>query len=111
MSDTLTRLLVELTPLLLEIIGGLLAALISWAAMTARRKWGLDIEARHRDALHSALMTGARLALSRGLFGDAAATLAQDYAKTSVPDAMRHLHPAAEVLQSLARAKIAEVDG
>lgn len=108
MPDILTRLIADLSPVLLEIVAGLLTALISWAAMTARRKWGLEIEARHREALHSALMTGARMALARGLSGAQAADLAVGYAQSSVPDALRHLRPGAVVLQSLASAKVAE---
>ena len=96
-------------PHLLELIAGLLTMLIAWAANTARAKWGLEIEARHRDALHSALMTGARLALDRGLSGNAAAHLAIGYAGSSVPDAMRVLKPNESVLENLARAKVAEV--
>ena len=35
----------------------------------ARARWGIEIEARHREALHSALMTGVRHALARGAAG------------------------------------------
>ena len=104
----LTPLAVALAPHILELIAGLLSAVIGWAAMAAKRKWGLDVEARHREALHSALMTGARMALDRAISPQGAADLAVGYAEVSVPDAIRALKPSREVLINLARAKVAE---
>lgn len=110
MHDILTALLQALLPHFLEILGATLTVLIGWAADTARRRWGIEIEARHREALHSALMTGARMAIQRGLTGAKAAELAVGYAQSSVPGAIRALQPAPEVLSNLARAKVGEVD-
>lgn len=107
--DALNRLLIDLSPVLLEIIAGLLTALLSWVVLTLRQRWGIEIEARHREALQSAMMNGARIALARGLSGAAAADLAQGYAQASVPDAMRNLRPSEAVLAQLARAKLHEV--
>lgn len=108
MMDILLAVLAASAPHFLELLGALVAALISWAAVAVQRKWGLDIEARHREALHSALMTGARMALDRALSPQSAAELAVAYARESVPDAMRKLQPSPEVLANLARAKLAE---
>ena len=69
---------------------------------------GREIEARHREALHSALMTGARIALQRGLKPQAAVDMAIGYARTSVPDAIRELDPNEAVLTSRARAVLEE---
>ena len=106
--DFLNALAVAIAPHILELIAGLLSAMIGWAAMAAQRKWGLDVEARHREALHSALMTGARMALDRALSPASATDLAISYARVSVPDAIKALRPSGEVLVNLARAKIAE---
>jgi len=58
------------------------------------RRWGLEIEARHREALHSALMTGVKHALFEGLQGRTAIAKATvDYVHTSVPDALAALKP------------------
>lgn len=97
------------TPHLLEILGLILTAIIGWAASKARQKWGLDIEAKHRDALHQALMTGARLAASRQLDAAKAIDLILGYVRTSVPDAIGKLNPPQSVLENLAKAKIEEV--
>ena len=106
--DIINTLAVALAPHLLEVVAGLLSAVIGWAAMAAKRKWGLDVEARHREALHSALMTGARMALDRAISPHGAADLAVGYAEVSVPDAIKALRPTQEVLINLARAKVAE---
>lgn len=106
--DILNAILVAAAPHLLELVGGALAALLSWAAMAARAKWSIDIEARHREALHSALMTGARMALDRALSQASAADLAVGYARASVPGAIKALRPSPDVLVNLARAKLQE---
>ena len=93
----------------LPIVATIVTAIIGWAAAQARARWGIEIEARQREALHSALMTGAQLALAR--LGPQAAqsaltAAAVEYAERSVPDAMTGLHPAASTLHDLALAKI-----
>ncbi|MDF3606353.1 hypothetical protein PE067_09495 [Paracoccus sp. DMF-8] len=95
-----------ITPGLVEILGVLLTGIIAWAASKAREKWGIDIEARHRDALQSALMTGARLALANELTGKDAINLILNYVRQSVPDAIGKLNPDADVLMDLAKAKL-----
>lgn len=95
-------------PHLLEIAAGLLSALIGWAANTARVKWGVQIEATHREALHRALMTGVTLALGRNVPNDTAVDMAISHARASVPDALRKLAPSKTTLETIARAKLAE---
>lgn len=93
-------------PALLEAIAAVVALMIGWASVYAQRKWGIEIEARHREALHSALTTGARLALDGQLTGKAAVDLAIDYARASVPDAIRALVRDDGVLMRLAESKL-----
>ncbi|MDS9468224.1 hypothetical protein RGQ15_11665 [Paracoccus sp. MBLB3053] len=95
-------------PQLLEIAGLILTAVLTWAAAKAKAKWGIEIEARHREALHSAIMTGINLALSKGLTAQAAVDAALDYATKSVPDAIGALKPSAETIADLAKAKLQE---
>lgn len=96
-------------PHVLEIISIFLASMLGWAANAARKKWGIDIEARYRDALHSAMMTGARLALQRGLTGQEAVAEILRHVQISVPDAVIGLDARAEVLGNLANAKLQEI--
>lgn len=98
-------------PGLLELFGAAITLLIGWAAAKARQKWGIDIEARHREALHSALMNAARLALANQLTGDKAVSMILDYARQSVPDAIGSLRPSIGVLDDLARAKLEQAIG
>ncbi len=97
------------SPHILELLGVLLTGIIGWAAAVARRKWGIDIEARYRDALHSALLTGAQLALKHELTGKAAVDLILRYVVSSVPDAIKGLGASHEVMTDLAKAKLEQV--
>ena len=109
MNTIIFAILNALAPHIVELIGAVLTLLIGLIAARISRWTGIQIEARHREALHSALMTGVRVALDRGLPRQQAVDLAVGYARSSVPDAMRRLAPAPEVLNNLARAKLAEV--
>ncbi|MBN7785155.1 hypothetical protein JYP51_09505 [Ponticoccus gilvus] len=97
----MNALFTALEPAIVEIAGLFVAGLIAWAANTARQRFGLEIEEKHRDALHSAIMSGVQSALARGLSGQAAATHALEYIHDSVPDAVKRLKPAPRVLGSL----------
>ena len=85
------------------------------------RFFGVSLEARHREALHSALTTGAGLALSmiaeliaKGLKPDEARSVALqtgvDYVRQSVPDALKALKPADGLLFDMVRAKSAQIE-
>lgn len=109
MTLFLSELYAAVLPLVLTAIAALLARILASAAKVAKERWGIEIEASHRAALHSALMSGIRAALSRGLSGQAAIDAAVAHTYRSVPDAIDHLGPTAEVLASLANAKLREV--
>ena len=95
------------TPHLLELIAAIATLIIGWLAAKARARWGIEIEARHREALHSALMTGVRYALSRGLQDrKTVAEAAVDYVRSSVPDALRALRPGSHQLVEMAESKL-----
>lgn len=104
----LTELYAAVLPLLLSVIAAWLARALVAAAAEAKRRWGIEIEARHRDALHSALMSGIRAALGRGLRGEDAIAAAITYAGQSVPDALDRLQPDAAVMADLAASKLRE---
>lgn len=86
-------------PYLLAIISVLATAIVGWLAELLRRKFRLDIDAAHRDALQTALANGAGLVLTRiggSLVGkkvDLKHALIADsvnYVLKAVPDAIRH---------------------
>ena len=93
-------------PAILAILGAILTPLLGLVFDLARKRLGLDLDARHREALHSALMTGARLALARQLTGPAAIKIVLDYVQASVPAAVEHFTPSADHLKRMAEAKL-----
>lgn len=96
-------------PHLLELIGLAITAIIGWGVRQASKRWGIEIQANHREALHWALYTAAQLAIKHELTGKAAVDLVLEYARRSVPDAIGNLKPSAEVLTDLAQAKLEQV--
>lgn len=98
-----------IVPGLVALFGTIGTIIINRAARVAQDRWGIEIEARHREALHSAIMSGVLAALARGLTGQAVIQAARVYAQDSVPDAIRGLPQATEkVLASIAEAKLRE---
>lgn len=95
-----------LLPHLLEVVGTLLSLLIANVALTAKSRWNLEIEQKHRDALHSAVMTGLRSALQSGFTHERAVEAAVRYTQTSVPDAIGALRPDHSILKDLALSKL-----
>lgn len=109
MNDLMNIFFDAASPVILQVAGTSLAAFLAWAANTARRRYGIEIEARHREALHSAIMSGIRLALARGLDEKKAISAAIRHAQASTPDAVAALKPGSGVLETIAEAKISEV--
>ena len=109
--ELLTTLYTTILPTLLQVIGALLGVLLIRASTYASARWGIEIEARHREALHSAMMSGIRAALTKGLTGQAAVDAAIVYANDSVPEALNALDPSAETITALAEAKLREAAG
>ncbi|MFG6083935.1 hypothetical protein ACEUZ9_000170 [Paracoccus litorisediminis] len=106
-AAALDTFLTAATPGLLELIGLVIAAIIAWGTKKAREKWGVEIEARYREALQSALMTGTRLALARQLTGSAAMQVILEHVRdVGAPDAVRHFDLDAGTLTNLAEAKL-----
>lgn len=109
--ELLTTLYTAILPTVLQVIGALLGVLLIRASTYASARWGIEIEARHREALHSAIMSGIRAALTKGLSGQAAIDAAIVYANDSVPDALEALGPSFETITALAGAKLREAEG
>ncbi|WP_376872417.1 hypothetical protein [Albirhodobacter sp. R86504] len=100
-----------IAPHLAEIISGIVTALLAFIAAQIKARTGAELDANARDALHSALTTGAMLAIARygrtaGVNQEAMVAEAVNYAKASVPDAIKRLGPVETVLADLAVAKI-----
>lgn len=103
---TLPELWGEILPPLLVLVSTLIGIVIRNAAVVAQARWGIEIEARHREALHSALMTGIAAALARGAGTKEAIAAGISHAGRSVPDALAALQPDDVTLQHLAQAML-----
>nr|WP_321336603.1 hypothetical protein [Breoghania sp.] len=117
-SDTMVT-FTSLSGSIVEYVGAVLGvavtALIGWLANLLKNKLGLDIEAKHRDALHSALMTAVNYGLSKA--GDKlssasvdvkSAAIAEmlDYVMGAVPDAIAYFGLTPEWLETMLEAKL-----
>ncbi len=109
MDHLWTELSAAVLPGAVALFGTVLTIILNRAASVARERWGIEIEARHREALHAAAMSGLLAALSRGKAGDAAIDAAIDHVTASVPDAVDKLAPRSGVLRSIVEGKLREV--
>ena len=104
-------------PLLADYLAWALMGVLAWFLRWLPAKWRVEVEARHREALHRALNTGIGLVIDtiqkdpRIAVPDAAIGRIVGYVKASVPGAIRRLGPSQEMLETMARAKLqAELD-
>ncbi|HMN51132.1 MAG TPA: hypothetical protein PKB01_03615 [Xanthobacteraceae bacterium] len=107
-----------LQPYLLAVVSVIATAIVGWLAELLRRKFNLDIDASHREALQTALTNGAGLLL--GKIGGAASgkkldlksvVLAEavNYVLQAVPDAIRHFGITPESLAEKILAKLPQL--
>ena len=107
-------------PYLLAVVSVLATAIVGWLAELLRRKFNLDIDAAHREALQTALTNGAGLLVGKA--GNAAAgkkldlksaALAEavNYVLQAVPDAIRHFGITPEADAEKLQAKLPQVFG
>lgn len=99
-------------PVLVEVILAAAVALFGFLNRKLPARHRLELEQRHRDALHQAINTGIGLAIDTVQKHPAVAPTDQaigailDYVEASVPDALRHLAPTRAHLERMARAKL-----
>lgn len=98
---------------------GILSAVIGYVLVRAeiyfKKKGNIEIESYHREALHKALQTGARLAIAKirnegkGVVDATSAEMRKivtDYVNRSVPDAIAYLNASAEHLSEMSIASV-----
>ena len=87
-----------LQPIITDLLLFLILGAIGWLMRRLPEKWRMDIEAKHRDALHQALDTGVGLLIDTlqkhpgVMVPDMAAGQIVDYVRRSVPGAIRKLN-------------------
>lgn len=92
-------------PGLIEIVMGIVGLATGYATLLIRRKFGIEIEERHRQRLHEAIRNGLVAMADRGLQGEDMVDAVTDYLRQGVPDALKALKPTDSVLSTLIRAK------
>lgn len=101
-------------PILVELLLTTILLAASWLMRRLPERMRLDIEARHREALHRALDTGVGLVIDTLqkhptiAVPDRAVSEIAGYVHQSVPDALRRLAPSQAQLETMARAKLQE---
>lgn len=109
-----------LQPYLLAVVSVAATAIVGWLAELLRRKFGLDIDAAHREALQTALANGAGLLIGKlgvaaaaGKIDLRSAALAEavNYVLQAVPDAVRHFGITPEAVAEKLQAKLPQISG
>lgn len=101
-------------PILVELLLTLILAVLAWFLRLLPERFRVDIEAKHRAALHSAIDTGVGLLIDTMqkhptiAAPDMAIGTVLDYVERSVPSAIRNLGPSRAHLEDMARAKLAQ---
>ena len=101
-------------PYITEILAGLVAVIAGWVLKLVRDKLGLDIDARHREVLQTALTNAAGLVVNS--LGGAASAVRLDvrspalaeavtYVLKGAPDALAHFGLSAERVREMVMAK------
>lgn len=103
--DFLTNLLAseQVQTALIGIVGLVLTVIINRAAGAFTAATGLEIEKKHREALHEAIITSVESGIRHGA-GEAEATLrahVMAHLRRSVPDALKALTPGDGVIDQL----------
>lgn len=101
-----------LRPYVVELVGLVIAAAITWATKKFHDLTGIQIEAKHREALQSALRNGANLALDKLPSGgtidvrSAPVAAAIRYVLESVPDAVKYFELTPDKIADLLKPKL-----
>lgn len=100
------NLMEALMQIILQVVGVVVASLIGWVAVTAKKKYDLEISTELKDMLHSGLTTGILMALRKGLSGNAAIAAALDHARISIPETIAKSKATTDVMINIAEAKL-----
>lgn len=105
MNDFISAIQPALVALVLAIVGGCTALATAYLRCLTNKM----SDKQDREALHSALLSGARsVPQDSGQSLEQSLNMVQEYARRSVPDAFKNLKPPEDVLAKLTLAKINE---
>lgn len=107
----LQTILVSIQPYIVELASVGVAVVVANTSTYLNRKWRLDINEKHKQALHNALMNGIRSALAQDISLRKADVFAVDYAKRTTPDAIKHFKVTDGVLRDIASSYVSYFGG
>jgi hypothetical protein len=102
-------------PYIVEIVGIAIATVVGWIVNLLRIRFGLEIEARHREALQTALTNAAGLVIGKGenLAGKLQVTVRNDaiaeavsYVLKGAPDALAYFGLTPDRVRQMVEAKV-----
>lgn len=102
-------------PYLVELVGLVIVAIVGWLANAVKAKLGIDIEARHREALQAALTNAAGLVINRAGSTVGALDLPAthpkiaegvDYVVKAAPDALKYFGITPEAARAILAEKL-----
>ncbi len=98
------ELIQAVAPAIAELVAVVVLGLLAMAYRRFSELTGIQIEAKHREALHTAIETGVLAAIEKGPnWGkEQIIKAAVDHVRRSVPDAVKVLKPSDPVLHNLA---------
>lgn len=102
-------------PYLVELVGLVIVGIVGWLANAVKAKLGIDIEARHREALQAALTNAAGLVINRAGSTIGALHLPAthpkiaegvDYVVKAAPDALKYFGITPEAARAILAEKL-----
>ena len=99
----------SIEPHIIEIASVVLVSVVAYVARMIRQWTGAELDAKAREALHSALLTGVKAAIAAGKAPDDARAQAAIYAATmGAPEAVARFGLSQAQLADMASAKVPE---
>jgi hypothetical protein len=102
--------LADIKPLLEVFFEGIITLAIGVATVYAKQKWGIDIEKKYQDDLHSGLTSGVKAAMEKFPNGPREKIIEHAIVSASIAnkDAIECLKPSDDVLAKIALAKYSD---
>ena len=96
--------------LILELAAFVVSAAIAVGTFYIRRWTGIEVEAKHREALHEAVISGVESAMAHGIEMGTETFLdhVKVHLRRSVPDALKWLDPLPDALENIIKRYIVE---
>jgi hypothetical protein len=108
--------IVDWAAIVRPVIDMLIAGVLGWIGLQVKRRWGIELDAKHNASIQTAAENAAGLLVQNGTAaaataGSAALKQAADYVQARYPDALRHFGMAAVQVEPVILAKLGKLQG